>query len=584
MAINQEDGFGAENPLDSVASKSRRLRVGLLIDDFVVSAWMLEMFTNIAHSDYAEIVLVVKNGGELEQPNKTIYQKISRNRGRLAYLAIRRGLELVYENLIERNLYLRDAEQAVDSKPLLRSVNTLIVNPIRRGTADYIDQADITAIKQQSIDILVRCGFGILKGDILGSARYGVWSFHHGDNRVNRGGPAGFWESMENSDESGSILQIINEDLDNGKVLYRSFSCTDCMSVQDNKSNYYWKSLLFMTRKMQELHRVGEEAFFLKVNHENRHPVFYSKRLYTEPTNIELAKLTFNKVRQKIALLLNNALFVDQWIIMYHLKDEFSSSLWRYKKIVPPVDRFWADPHVLERDGTYYLYIEEYLYKTGKGHISLIKIEADGRHSEPEIVLAKPYHLSYPFMLEHEGNTYMVPESMENNSIELYECVEFPNKWQFKMNLMEDIQAVDATLHYHNGKWWLFANVVEIEGASSWDELCLFYSDNLLSDNWQSHPQNPIVSDCKSARPAGKIFADGGRLYRPSQNCSRRYGYGFNVCEITTLNEYEYEEQVVSRVKPDWDKNIIGTHTFNREKNLHVIDALQKRLKWSLPK
>ena len=54
-----------------------------------------------------------------------------------------------------------------------------------------------------------------------------------------------------------------------------------------------------MTRKMQELHVVGEKNFFEKIEHENRHPVFYSERLYTAPTNFELAKLTFNKVMEK---------------------------------------------------------------------------------------------------------------------------------------------------------------------------------------------------------------------------------------------------------------------------------------------
>lgn len=330
---------------------------------------------------------------------------------------------------------------------------------------------------------------------------------------------------------------------------------------------------------MEELHRVGEEAFFKKVEHENCHPTFYSKRLYTEPSNAELAKLTFNKLKEKVVLLYKNKFCLEQWILMFHLKDEFSSSLWRYKKIIPPKDRFWADPHVMYRDEKYYIFIEELPYSTDKGHIAVITMDEKGNYSQPEIVLEKPYHLSYPFIFEHENELYMVPESASNRTVELYKCTDFPSQWEFQMNLMEDVRAVDSTLIFHQNKWWMFANMTVNEGASSWDELFLFSSDNLLSQDWTPHPMNPIVSDCKSSRPAGKIFFENGKLYRPSQNCSAHYGYGFNISEITTLNDNEYAETIVSKVEPDWDKDIIGTHTFNRAGALHVIDAIYKRKK-----
>lgn len=121
----------------------------------------------------------------------------------------------------------------------------------------------------------------------------------------------------------------------------------------------------------------------------------------------------------------------------------------------------------------YYIFVEEYMYDIDKGHISLITMDAKGNFSAPEPVLNKPYHLSYPFIMEHENDYYMIPESLENGTIELYKCTGFPNKWEFQMNLMENIKAVDATLLQHEGKWWIFANVIEHDGASTWDELSL---------------------------------------------------------------------------------------------------------------
>ena len=78
---------------------------------------------------------------------------------------------------------------------------------------------------------------------------------------------------------------------------------------------------------------------------------------------------------------------------------------------------------------------------------------------------------------------------------------------------------------------------------------------------------------------AGRLFVDNGRIYRPSQDCSRRYGYGFNLCEITKLTESEYEEIVVSKVEPKWDKNIISTHTINYDDGLTIIDGELRRRK-----
>ena len=142
---------------------------------------------------------------------------------------------------------------------------------------------------------------------------------------------------------------------------------------------------------------------------------------------------------------------------------------------------------------------------------------------------------------------------------------------------MENCDAVDSTLFQWQGKWWLFANRKETVGVSSWDELFLYSSDSPLSDNWTPHPKNPIVSDVKSARPAGRLFVRNGRIYRPSQNSANRYGYGFNICEICKLTDTDYEEKIVSKVEPKWDMNIVATHTINYESGLTILDGQIRR-------
>jgi len=108
----------------------------------------------------------------------------------------------------------------------------------------------------------------------------------------------------------------------------------------------------------------------------------------------------------------------------------------------------------------------------------------------------------------------------------------------------------------------------------------LFYSNQLVTTDWVSHPLNPIVSDVRKARPAGDIFINNGKIIRPSQNSSNYYGYGMSMNEILILNENEYLEKTLENIEPNWETNITRTHTFNHTKGLSVIDAKYLRRKF----
>ena len=556
-----------------------KLRIGLLLDGTELVAWAYRMIEIIKDSDYAEISLIVENTLPAEKRRLSLVSQIARKirSGQFWTTVIRLTLTTLERRLIDKPGGLPNASKQVDGKDLLAGIEVIKVHPKRQGFSDYIEGDELARIQAHNIDVFIRLGFRILRGEILRSARYGVWSYHHGDNRVNRGGPPGYWEVMESSPVTGTMLQVLTEDLDGGKVLYRSYSSTHDMSLADNKSNVQWKTLHFIPRKLKQLHDEGEEIFFARVKEENAHPQFYDRRLYKAPTNSELGVLLWKKLLQKCRRKWNDALYFMQWFLLYDIREGISTSFWRFKHITPPKDRFWADPFIVARDNKYYVFIEEFLYATQKGHISLIVMNKDGSFEPPVRVLEAPYHLSYPFVFEFESNLYLIPESSANRTVELYKCTAFPLEWEFQRNLMNNCEVVDTTLFQWQGKWWMFVNQIQTEGASSWDELFLHYSDSPFSDNWTPHQRNPVVSDARSARPAGRLFVRNGRLYRPSQNCSGRYGYGFNICEITKLTETEYEEKIVSRVEPKWDKNVVSTHTINYEDGLTIIDGQLRR-------
>ncbi len=556
------------------SSENSALRVGLLLDSFTLPAWAYEMLATVHRSAYAKIELIVMNAAAAPT-TRSLFTKIVGSWNTILYAA--------YTGLEDR-VFAREPDPFAprDAADLLRDIPVVHVRPRQINHFDWLHDDDIEAIRTHDLDVLVRLGFRILRGRILQAAKYGVWSYHHGDNLVNRGGPPGFWEVLEGHPVTGSILQMLSEDLDNGTVLCRSFSATDQLSVRRNQSNYYWKSASFLPRKLEELRALGGAEFLRRVNSHNR-LTFHSHRLYVAPKNKEFVPLLGKHLVRYGARKVRNAFFGDQWILLFDIRDGLSSSLWRFKRIVPPRDRFWADPHVVYRDGKYYIFIEEFLHNGGKGHIAVIEMDETGRYSQPRTVLERPYHLSYPFVFEWNGNLYMIPETAANRTVEVYRCVEFPTRWLFCTTLMENVAAVDATLHCDGRKWWLFANMCERQGASRWDELFLFSADTPLSTQWTAHPGNPIISDVRRSRPAGRIFEYRGELYRPSQDSSWGYGYAVKINRLVTLSETEYREEETGSIEPNWVQDIRGVHSLSHAHRLTVVDARLRRLAYRDP-
>jgi len=271
--------------------------------------------------------------------------------------------------------------------------------------------------------------------------------------------------------------------------------------------------------------------------------------------------------------------FLDQWIVLVAPSSGYRALAWEnFKPLIPPLDRFWADPFIWVRENGYYVFIEELLYSTHRGRIACLTLDKNLDVTSNQVVLEQPYHLSYPFLFEHAGQLYMIPETGKNNRVELYRCIHFPNQWEFEKTLISNICALDTTLLEAHGRWWLFANIQE-KGGSSWDTLHLYYSDHPLSDHWMPHPLNPIVRDLHSARPAGRIFSDNGRLIRPSQDCSIRYGYAINFNQIVKLTETDYVETCEQTFKPMRKSSIQATHTYNDMAGVMVIDAIRRRRK-----
>ncbi|MEZ5479218.1 MAG: hypothetical protein R3E95_17555 [Thiolinea sp.] len=288
-----------------------------------------------------------------------------------------------------------------------------------------------------------------------------------------------------------------------------------------------------------------------------------------------LLKLAYRMLANPVQLAGQRLWSRPRWNLLYG-----AGSLDRLQVLEPPSDRFWADPCLIREGERYFIFIEEWLYRERKGRIACLEWLGGERFSAPVTVLERDYHLSYPHVFRYQDNYYLIPESAENHSIELYRCERFPDRWVFVKYLMRGVQAYDATLHYHQQRWWMFVNMRPHPGASPNDLLYLFSAESPLSSHWQAHPCNPVVTEVARARPAGRILQLNGKLYRPSQNCAGSYGRGLNLNRIVEWNERCYEEQTLCHHLPEHVAGLDGMHTFSMVGDRIVSDGIGRQRHW----
>lgn len=524
------------------------------------------MLQRIALSDYAEFHLVVLNDSPAITPRKRRLYRL------LGY--IEAHLWRWYHR-IKRDPSRPgwDPFALVDSHELLKDIPVLKVQPKRGRYSDRFNTEDIKTIRAHEIDVLVRIGFRILRGEILKVARHGVWSYHMSDNRAIRGGPPGFWEVIESHPVTGSVLQILSEKLDDGLIIYRSWSATHPYSIDRNRDNYYRKSLSFLPRKLKELYNLGPDRFFEKVHSENQPAGCGGGKLFKAPGNVRFIRLLVRYLAKYCRVRLSRLLFRDQWILLYNRTDQHPESLSEFKKLRSPRNRSWQDPCIVHERGVHHVFVCEHERRQAQSDISLLTLDANGHWQQAGQVLKRPYALSHPFVFNFEGTYYMVPSSSNGGPIELFRAIDFPMKWTFEKYLMQDITAANATMFHHEDLWYLFANVIENEGASINDELFLYSSALPLNTHWTAHPQNPIVSDVRVARPAGRIFLANGNIYRPAQDNSTGDGHGVRIFQILQLSETRYREKEVKAIATGRHHEIRTVGGFAYSNGLAVVSG-----------
>jgi hypothetical protein len=238
---------------------------------------------------------------------------------------------------------------------------------------------------------------------------------------------------------------------------------------------------------------------------------------------------------------------------------------------------YHADPAGFIHEGCIHIICEEYDYKTAKGILVSLKLDAGTKKIlRKEVALEKDYHLAFPFVFENENNFYCIPENSEGGNVDLYRYDVALGKLLFVKTLVFNLKAVDPTLFNYEGLWWLFFT----DKTSTNERLHAWHSENLIGP-YMPHTNNPVKVDIRSSRPAGNLFMQDNMLLRPAQDCSIRSGRRISINQVVKLSKTEFEEKEYAVLNPSpRTKYRDGMHTFNKVNGLIIVDAKRECFIW----
>lgn len=534
------------------------LRFGIMVDDLSMDAWKVETVKKLIRGGMT-CSMIIRNAETVGK--KTFFQ-------RLKGYPVRRLFFRVWNHYWFRpeSKTVTALGPALDELGVkLEEIPLIDCEPVYENTSTFFVDKDIETIKNQHLDFILRFGFNIIRGTILESAKYGVWSFHHDDEMEYRGGPPGFWEWMQDNPRNGVILQRLTEQLDKGLVLNKRWYPTILHSYRAHLDQLLMDSSempLQVCLAIQHTGRLEERQS------ESKAP------LYRAPYNLKMLRYWWLCFARRVRFHWHDVFRQEDWNVGYveaPLKDfmkdplAYQSQITWFKRRLRRL--YFADPFVITTDKDTYLFFESYDYRTGKGRIEMVR--KSKRYRRRSVVLEEPWHLSYPFVFAYEGAVYCLPEGNESGRLGLYRFDEEALKMVPECVLLEQIQVIDPTLVYHEGCWNLFFTQKDYPSV----KLYRFTADNLRGP-YKPFYGNPVKVDCANARMAGSFIEQDGDLIRPAQECMKYYGTAVCLNRVQQLSESRYREIEIAKIHPFMDSRFKqGLHTLNGNEAITVFDG-----------
>jgi hypothetical protein len=193
-----------------------------------------------------------------------------------------------------------------------------------------------------------------------------------------------------------------------------------------------------------------------------------------------------------------------------------------------------ADPFGIHVQGVWYVFFEM-LVRAGNAVIAVASSKDLSDWQLLGVCLRERHHLSFPFVFEHGGRIYLMPESKSVRRVDLYRATEFPMRWERCDTLVRG-RLMDATIAAWQGRYWMFAG-----WHSYW--LKLFYASQPTGP-WRRHWMPVARTYSKeNVRPGGRPISMEGELVRFVQDNRACYGKQLRAMKVTCLNRLWFSER-----------------------------------------
>lgn len=242
--------------------------------------------------------------------------------------------------------------------------------------------------------------------------------------------------------------------------------------------------------------------------------------------------------------------------------------------------RFMADPFGLWRDGLLYVFVETYDYRTRRGEIEVLVLDRKLQLQERRTVLAEPWHLSYPFVLEDEGEVWMLPEGYKSGRTTLYRALDFPWRWEREARFCLPEAAIDPALLKTPAGWLLFYTP---PAPKPWrtSALKVARAPRLLGP-WSGCERAPVLVDRAGARMGGTPVVRGAAIWLPTQDCRTTYGQAVRLRTIDLGTDARSITLGAELTPPaGFAPYVDGLHTLSAAGDWTLIDAKWMTRSWA---
>lgn len=187
----------------------RPLRATILVDE-TVRGWVRPTIQAMFEEAHVDIPLVVVNEGAERETTEHVSQVFDEGLWTLI-----KKLRWKFPRGVPDELHPIDPL----SVPALAESRYVRCSPEPAPSFGNELPDDLVSTIAETSDVVVRFGFGILKGDVLTATDHGVLSFHHADLREYRGAGSNLRMFLDDASEGRVTLQRLTEEIDAGYVV-----------------------------------------------------------------------------------------------------------------------------------------------------------------------------------------------------------------------------------------------------------------------------------------------------------------------------------------------------------------------------